>query len=139
MGDWINLLRPKVLTFKNCLVGSFRKSAIELLGRTSLGIGFLAIVFVIFQKALLTFRSMGQSGDLMSFKLLAIMLLLFFFTLLMSNPLTSLSTFFLSEDLNLILSHPVSLDQLYCARLVETIVYSSWIVLFFAIPFIGAY
>jgi ABC-2 type transport system permease protein len=139
MKDWINLIRPKILTFKNRLVGSYRESRIKFLGRTSLAIGFWAVVFLLFQKALLSFRSMGPSGDLLNFGLLALMLLIFFFTLLMSNILSSLSTFFLSEDLNLILSRPVSLDQVYYARLVETIIYSSWIVLFFAAPFLGAY
>jgi ABC-2 type transport system permease protein len=88
---------------------------------------------------LLSFRAMGPPGDFLNSGLLAIMLLAFFFTLFLSNLLSSLSTFFLSEDLNLILCRPVSLDRLYYARLAETIGYSSWMVLFFIVPILGAY
>ena len=139
MGDWTNLLRPKILTFKNRFLASFRKSRTKLLIMTLLGAGFWAIIFIVFQKILLSFRSMEPSGDLLNSGLLAVMLLALFFTLFISNLLSSFSTFFLSEDLSLILSRPVSLVRLYCARLVETIGYSSWIVLLFAVPFLGAY
>lgn len=74
-----NLLRPKVLALKHRLIESFRKSRIKLLSRTSLAIGFLAIIFLLFQKVLLSFRSAGPSGDLLNSGLLAIMLLTFFF------------------------------------------------------------
>jgi ABC-2 type transport system permease protein len=104
-----------------------------------MAIGFLAAIFLLFQMLLLSFRTMEPSGDLLNSGLLAVMLLTFFFTLFLSNLLTSFSTFFLSEDLSLILSRPVSLLRLYYARLVETIGYSSWIVLLFTVPFLGAY
>jgi ABC-2 type transport system permease protein len=139
MRECTNLLHPRVLTYKNRLIESFRKSRLRLLSKALLGIGFWAAVFLLFQKVLLFFRTMEPSGDLLNSGLLAVMLLTFFFTLFLSSLLSSFSTFFLSEDLSLILSRPVSLLRLYCARLVETIGYSSWIVLLFAVPFLGAY
>lgn len=139
MEDWTILLRPKLLTFRHRLANSFQKSRVKFLGMTALAIGFWTIVFFLFRKVLLYFCSMGPSGDLLNSGLLAIILLFFFSVLFLSNLITSLSTFFLSEDLGLILSRPVSLHHLYYARLAETIFYSSWMVLFFALPVLGAY
>ena len=139
MKDWTNLLLPKFLTFKHRITGSFRQSRIRLLMMTVLALGFWAVIFILFQKVLFYFRSVGPFGDLLNSGLFALMLLIFFSMLLFSNILTALSTFFLSEDLPLILSRPVSLDHLYYARLVETIIYSSWMVVFLSVPVLGAY
>src|SRR4030043_399127 len=139
MAGWINLLLPKILSFKNRLTGSLRKSPLKLLILTSMVIGFWSVIFFLFQKALLYFRSIGPLGDILNSGIFAMVLLIFFSILLFSNLLTSLSTFFLSEDLPLILSRPVSQTGLYCARLVETIIYSSWMVVFFLVPVFAAY
>lgn len=139
MAGWINLLLPKILSFKNRLRGSLRKSRLKLLAMTAMVIGFWAVIFFLSQKVLLYFRSVGSFGDLLNSGLFAMMLLIFFSILLFSNLITSLSTFFLSEDLPLILSRPVSLDGLYYARLVDTIIYSSWMVVFFCVPVLAAY
>ena len=139
MEDCINLLRPKFLGFKNRLGRSFRKSPLKLLIMASMIIGFWAVIFFLFQRVLLYLRSIGPVGDIFNAGLFAMLLMIFFGILFFSNLITSLSTFFLSEDLSLILFRPVSRAAFYCARLVETILYSSWMVLFFCVPILGAY
>ncbi len=139
MRDWINLLRPIFLGFKNRVRGSFRNSPSKLLVTMSILIGFWAMIFFLFQKALYTFRSIGPLGEILDAGLFALLLFVFFGILLFSSLITSLLTFFLSEDLSLILSRPVSQAGLYCARLVETIIYSSWMVLFLCVPVFAAY
>ena len=48
--------------------------------------------------------------------------------------MTSLSTFFLSEDLRLLLAAPVSRDRLFYSRFVKTVGQASWMVVVFLVP-----
>jgi ABC-2 type transport system permease protein len=51
-----------------------------------------------------------------------------------SGIVTALSTFFLSEDLRLLLAAPVASRRLFYARFVRTVVQSSWMVVVFLAP-----
>ena len=59
--------------------------------------------------------------------------------LLLSNIITALSTFFLAKDLDLLVAAPVGWLRLYLAKLVETVVHSSWMVALLALPILTAY
>ena len=63
----------------------------------------------------------------------------FLMILLLSNVITALSTFFLSTDMELLVASPVDSVHLYGARLIETIVDSSWMVALLAVPLLAAY
>ena len=51
-----------------------------------------------------------------------------------SAIVTALSTFFLSEDLRLLLSAPISRDRLFYSRFARTLGQSSWMVVTFLVP-----
>ncbi len=51
-----------------------------------------------------------------------------------SAVVSALSTFFLSEDLRLLLPAPVPLDRLFYARYARTVGQSSWMVVAFVLP-----
>jgi ABC-2 type transport system permease protein len=51
-----------------------------------------------------------------------------------SGIVTSLSTFFLSEDLRLLLAAPVSRERLFYSRFVKTVGQAGWMVVVFLIP-----
>jgi len=51
-----------------------------------------------------------------------------------SGVVTALSTFFLSEDLRLLLTTPVATRRLFLARFVRTLSLSSWMVVIFLVP-----
>jgi ABC-2 type transport system permease protein len=51
-----------------------------------------------------------------------------------SGVVTALSTFFLSDDLRLILSTPVSIRRLFYARFAQTLGQASWMVVVFIVP-----
>ncbi len=63
----------------------------------------------------------------------------FFAILLLSNIITALSSFFLARDLDLLVSSPVDWLRLYVAKLGETLVHSSWMVVLMAVPILAAY
>jgi len=103
------------------------------------GLFFWAFIFGIIFRMLLYFRGTQGIGDLLAAKLLGLALLTFLMILLLSNVITALSTFFLSEDMELLVAAPVDSVKLYGARLVETIVNSSWMVALLMVPLLAAY
>ncbi len=103
------------------------------------GVFFWAFIFGIIFRMLLYFRGTQGIGDLLAAKLLGLALLTFLMILLLSNVITALSTFFLSQDMEILVAAPVDSVKLYGARLVETIVDSSWMVALLAIPLLAAY
>jgi ABC-2 type transport system permease protein len=66
-------------------------------------------------------------------------LLTFFSILVFSNIVTSLSTFYLSGELDILLSSPVKIQSIYRAKFIETIVDSSWMTLIYGLPVFIAY
>jgi len=90
-------------------------------------------------RMLLYFRGIQGIGDVLASKLLGMALLTFLMILLLSNVITALSGFFLSDDLELLLAAPARPGNLYGARLTETLVNSSWMVALMAVPLLLAY
>ena len=103
------------------------------------GVFFWAFIFGVIFRMLLYFRGTQGIGDLLAGKLLGLALLTFLMILLLSNVITALSTYFLSKDMELLVASPVDSVKLYGARLVETIVDSSWMVALLAVPLLAAY
>jgi ABC-2 type transport system permease protein len=100
---------------------------------------FWVIIFTVFYKVLLYFKSIEILGEILLAKLMAVVFLTFFLMLTVSNIITSLSTYFLSEDTRLILSVPVSTEKVYLSKYLITLGHSSWMVLLFGIPVFMAY
>ncbi len=73
-------------------------------------------------------------GELLVHRLLSITVLVFFALLLFSNVVTAFSTFYLADDLDFLMGQPISTDDLFAARFVESLVQSSWIVVLFGLP-----
>lgn len=68
----------------------------------------------------------------------AIVLLFFSGLLVFSSAVTSFSTLFGADDLPLLVAAPVPTGRLYLARLIETWIQSSWMMLVFALPMMAA-
>lgn len=135
---WFWLLRPKLRIKANrARTSQGRVFKTFLLG--FVGLFFWSFIFFVIRRMLLYFRGTQGIGDLLAGKLLGLAFLTFFMILLLSNVITALSTFFLSDDLELLVASPVDRLHLYGARLVETIVDSSWMVALLALPLLAAY
>ncbi len=103
------------------------------------GAGFWGFIFVMLYRLLVYFRGVPEIGPLLAGKLLGLILIGFFSILLLSNIITALSSFFLARDLDLLVSAPVDWLELYLAKLLETLVHSSWMVVLMAVPMFAAY
>jgi len=132
------LLRPKFRTKVNrarTAEGKLFKTF--LLG--FMGLFFWSLIFAVIFRMLIYFRGTQGIGDLLAAKLLGLAFVTFLMILVLSNVITALSTFFLSEDLELVVAAPVEAETVYAARLIETIVDSSWMVALLAVPLLIAY
>jgi ABC-2 type transport system permease protein len=76
----------------------------------------------------------AEQGDFLVRLGLSWLFLTFLSFLGFSGMVTALSTFFLSEDLRLLLAAPVSRDRLFYSRFAKTVGQSSWMVVAFVIP-----
>jgi len=96
-------------------------------------------VYLLLTRFLRSLRGTEQVGPLLAAKLLGLGLLLLFSILLLSNLIGALSSFFLARDLPTILAAPVDWLAVYGARLTETLVSSSWMVVLVLAPVLAAY
>jgi ABC-2 type transport system permease protein len=78
--------------------------------------------------------SYAEFGDYLLRLGLSWLFLTFLSFLAFSGVVTALSTFFLSDDLRLLMAAPVAARRLFHARFIRTVVLASWMVLIFIIP-----
>lgn len=134
-----HLLTAKWLTARARAVARERGHGLRLSVLGLLGLGFWASIFFLLYRLLRYFRGVVEIGPLLAGKLLGLILVGFFSILLLSNVITALSSFFLARDLDLLVSAPVDWLKLYLAKLLETLVHSSWMVILMAVPMFAAY
>lgn len=140
MNELIALIKPRLLSFKN---GSASRSAsnqrIRYLLFTAIGLTFWVGTFVMLYRVLHYFQGIEEFGDILAMKLLSMVLLTFFSLLLFSSIVASLSKLYLSRDLLLVHSLPVSPGKIFLARWLESTADSSWMVILFSLPVFLSY
>ena len=132
------LLSPLWLTWQNSLFrggGSWTRRFFL----AALAVGFWLGTYLVIRRVLRYFETVYELGPALAYQLLLIILLTFLSMLLFSNLVASLSTYFMARDLDLLQSTPVSSNAFFYARLINTTVNSSWMVLFFSVPIFAAY
>jgi len=128
------LLLPHLLSSRNRARrrerGDFRRGL--LFG----GVG-VAVCAVLFQGSFWLTGHLEDYAELGDFLLrmgLSWLFLTFLSFLAFSGVVTALSTFFLAEDLRLLLVAPVATRRLFHARFLRTVVQASWMVVIFLVP-----
>jgi ABC-2 type transport system permease protein len=134
------LLRPRFLSFKNRRISKNlkgRKLRFFVLG--IIGFAFWVGTFAIFYRVLTYFQRIEGFGDILVYKLLSMALITFFSLLIFSGILTSLAKLYLSKDLSLVHSMPVSREKIFLSRWMESTMDSSWMVLIYSLPLFLSY
>jgi ABC-2 type transport system permease protein len=128
------LLQPVLLALRNRMRRRERGDAarVSLFGSIGLlvGISIFAVVFYLTLQLL----DYEELGDYLVRLGLSWLFLTFLSFLAFSALVTSLSTFFLSEDLRLLVAAPVPRHRLFYSRYVQTLGQSSWMVVTFLLP-----
>src|SRR5207253_8546659 len=134
-----HLLWPKWLTARARSVTEERGRGARFAILGFFGLVFWSFIFAALYRLLAYFRGVQEIGPLLAGKLLGLILVGFFSILLLSNIITALSSFFLAKDLDMLVAGPVDWLTLYVAKLIETVVHSSWMVVLMAVPMFSAY
>jgi ABC-2 type transport system permease protein len=135
----LHLLLPKFLSARAKPLGQTENRVGRLLLFTVIGGAFWLMVFGMLYRLLRYFKGIPEIGALLAGKLLGITFLSLLGILILSNIVTALSSFFLAKDLDLLVAAPVDWLRLYGAKLLETTVHSSWMVVLLATPVLTAY
>jgi ABC-2 type transport system permease protein len=128
------LLRPHVLASRN---RARRRERGDLMRAVMFGAIGLIVCGALFQGAFWLTSRMDAYDELGDYLLrigLSWLFLTFLSFLAFSAVVTALSTFFLSEDLRLLLTAPVPIRRLFHARFFRTLGQSSWMVVIFLAP-----
>ncbi len=140
MSEILTLLKPRFLSFKNRgLSGNLKGRKLRCFLFGTIGLAFWGGTFFIFYRVLAYFQGLEDLGDILAYKLLSMALITFFSLLIFSGILTSLSKLYLSRDLSLVHSMPVSREKIFLSRWIESTMDSSWMVLIYSLPFFLPY
>lgn len=134
-----HLLWPKWLTARARSMTQERGRGARFAILGFFGLLFWSFIFGVLYRLLVYFRGVQEIGPLLAGKLLGLILVGFFSILLLSNIITALSSFFLAKDLDMLVAGPVDWLKLYGAKLLETILHSSWMVALMSVPMFTAY
>ncbi len=138
--DLITLLSPRLLSAGNGLKsGSQNNQRTRYILFFIVGLVFWTGAFLIFYRVLNYFQSVQDFGDILAMKLLSMMIITFFTLLLFSSIINCLSHLYLSRDLSLIHSMPVSIRDIFLSRWLASVFDSSWMVAAFSIPILLSY
>ncbi len=133
------LLKPAWISFKRTVSPGNKKNRLKVIGIALLAAGFFAVEYIFFSRMLVYFSKTELIGQLLIEKMLYMANFIFFAMLIFSNIITSISTYYTSDDLPLILSTPRTLEEFFYARLIHTAIRSSWMVILFGMPLYIAY
>jgi ABC-2 type transport system permease protein len=133
------LLRPRVLSLRNGFVTADAKTRTVYILFAIAGVLFWGALLWFLWFVVRGFYAVEVFGPLLTRKLLEVLLVSLFVMLVFSNAITALSTFFLSGDLELLLSLPVRRSRFHYARLAESLVQSSMMMILFGFPAFLAY
>ncbi|MCE5248788.1 hypothetical protein LLG96_01070 [bacterium] len=83
--------------------------------------------------------SLEEIGYLLIDRLVSVGFMAFFFMLIISSFVTALASLFRSAETEYLFSTPLSENALLMSKYLDIIIYSSWAILFMAIPILHAY
>lgn len=135
MNDILVLLRPRMLSFRNAK----NRSAARLLVFGGLGAAFWGGIFTVSLRILDYFQSIEELGDILAWKLLSMVIIIYFSLLIFSSILTALSKLYLSKDLMLVHALPAPARNIFLARWIESAMDSSWMIIIFTLPVLVSY
>jgi ABC-2 type transport system permease protein len=138
MNEVLLLLSPRWKKLRNRIKTPGRER-VRLPFITGLIVALWVVIYVVFVKALFYFTAEEMFGSVAATKLLSMILVTFMFVVIVSNIITTFSTFYLSEDLELIIAAPTRSKSIYASRFIDTLADSAWMVLVFGLPVFLAY
>lgn len=130
------LIKPKIQSFKNSVNAGVLMRRLPFI---AIGIGFWILFYIGTYEVLSCVRSIEIFGEILSKKLFSMTFFSLMGFLVLSNIITAISSFYLSNDIPFLLSKPVEIRHVIRLKSLETVLNSSWMVVSFIPPVFIAY
>ncbi len=129
----MNRVRGRILY--NSITRASRRQRQGMILLTLLTLLFVIGDYLFFRRIIVYLFSLpDEVADILIPQFLMVICLTFFSMLVFSNIIASISTFYLSKDLDLLISSPVAIRDIFMSRYLQTTINSSWIFFIFGIP-----
>jgi len=135
---FLHLEKTRMRLLKNSISrkGNFRK----FLALAILAGAFVAGDYLFFRRILSYMVNLPMEvGELLVIQLLNLLCLTIFSMLVFSNIVASISTLYMSRDLDLLISSPIPVTNVFASKCVLTFINSSWMAALFGAPVFIAY
>lgn len=140
MNHTLTLFKPRLWSIGNRVRRKSKKGrALSVCLFGFIGLCVWGGIFAASLRILNYFNSIEELGELISLKLLSMILITVFSLMIFSSIITCLSKLYLSKDLSLVHSMPVASFEIFFIRWVESTFDSSWMVLIYTLPVMLAY
>ena len=136
---WIKILKPSVTGLANIIRKPGRGGRTRAVFVALFALVVWVLVFAFSVRVLGNLRAADVVGDILCRKFLGLLWVAGIALLMFSSLISSLSGFFLSRDLDLLMAAPVSLENLFWARSTQALVVSAWMPAAFMLPVLLAY
>ncbi len=135
---WL-LTKINLLSLRNSVKITSKEDIIKRIIFPLMGALFLWGLYVLCYKGMVYMRGTPLLGPLLIARFFAMIFLAFMVMLIFSNIITSFTAIYFSYDLHLLLSSPISFNSIFILKFVETMAYSSWMLLLTLSPLILSY
>lgn len=100
---------------------------------------FFTGTYLFFYRVFSFLKTIEDIGEIISGKIISYSFFVFFFMLLFSNGITSLSTFYRSKEVEFLFSLPIIPMKIFLLKLFDNIFFSSWATMIGALPILFSY
>ncbi|MDD5259000.1 MAG: hypothetical protein PHD29_03475 [bacterium] len=135
---WL-LTKINLLSLRNSVRITSKEDIIKRVLFPLMGVLFLWGLYMLCYKGMVYMRGTPLLGPLLIARFFAMIFLAFMAMLIFSNIITSFTAIYFSYDLHLLLSSPISFNVIFILKFLETMVYSSWMLLLALSPLIVSY
>lgn len=136
---WITVLKPSLIGLKNIVRRPGRGGRTRAMFVALFTLVVWILIFAFAVKVLGNLREADVLGDILCRKFLGLIWIAGAALLMFSAMISSLSGFFLSKDLDLLMAAPISLETLFWARSTQALAASAWMPAAFMLPVFLAY
>jgi ABC-2 type transport system permease protein len=139
MNHFLILFLARVLLWRNAIL---RASKVKKRGMALvilLGILFVACDYLFFRRIIVYILNLPENlADLLMPQFLMLICLTFFSMLVFSNIISTISAFYLSKDLDFLISAPIHIRVIFISRHILATINSSWMFVLFGVPIFAA-
>jgi len=133
------LLRTRLLMLRAELAAVRKKSRLMIVVLGGFCLGYLAVGYWLFDQGLLFLRHFPVIGTLLAQRLLFLIFGFFFAMLVFSNAIIGYASLFRNRETNFLLSLPIRPRDVYLWKMLESLVFASWALLFLSAPMMVAW